>query len=74
VDFDVTPILLLAVVIKGKPLDARLHNLQRVDLPMCIFTRNHLRRRDADFQRSAGTSPHISFPDALFDDQNTLKT
>ena len=63
--FNVTPIHLLAVVLKGRTLGARLHNRQLMDLPVYIFTRNHLHRRDADVQRRAGTSPHVSFPDAL---------
>jgi len=63
--FNVTPFYLFAVVIKGRTLDARLHNSQRMDLPMYIFTRNHLHRHDADVQSSAGTSPHFSFLDGL---------
>jgi len=63
--FNVTPIHLLVVVQKGRPLDARLHNRQRMALPMYIFTRNHLHRHDADVQSSARASPHVSFPDAL---------
>jgi hypothetical protein len=63
--FNVTPFYLFAVVIKGRTLDARLHDRQHMDVPICIFTRNHLHRHDADVQSSAGTSPHFSFLDVL---------
>ena len=72
--FNVTQIHLLAVMLKGHPLDASQHNRQRMDLPMYIFTGNHLHRRDADVQRSAGTSPEVSFLDAVLRWPNTAIT
>jgi len=54
--FNVTPIHLL-VVLKGRTLDARLHSCQLMDLPMYIFTRNHLHQG-----LSKGVPRHTSVP------------